>query len=233
MKTRIIAAAISLAGLTYTLPAAAEALVKFEGGIGVHPVSNLALAPNTVKGVPPGGLPWAIQKLEVEVETDGSITVKGEGLVLAAGDNIGTRGGVANVFATLFCGNDAFHSPAAALSLGGNFRIRGMLSAVPPGPCDAPRVLIRNAAGNNPGLPRARSTNSKKKRRPEGRLLSFRPPTRAPTDVSARMHFARPADRAFNRGEIGRRRCTHVADEKTKLSLLFLLIGTFCIAQTI
>ena len=148
MKKQVIAVAISFAG-AYALPAAAEALVKFEGGIGVHPVANLALQANAVKGVPPGGLPWAIQKLEVEVETDGSIIATGEGLVLAGGDSIGTRGGVANVFATLFCGDEAFHSPAAALSLGGNFRIRGRLSEVPPDPCNAPRVLIRNAAGNN------------------------------------------------------------------------------------
>ncbi len=149
MNRRIVAAAISLAGLAYALPASADALVKFEGGIGVHPVANLSLAPNTVKGVPPGGLPWAIQKLEVEVEKDGSIVATGKGLVLAASDNIGTRGGVANVFATLFCGNDAFNSPAAPISVGGDFRIRGVLSALPPDPCEAPRVLIRNAAGNN------------------------------------------------------------------------------------
>jgi hypothetical protein len=148
MKTRVIAAAVCCALLIWTVPAAAEALVKFEGGIGVHPVANTGV-PNTVKGVPPGGLPWAIQKLEVEVETGGTIIVKGEGLVLAGGDNIGTRGGVASVFATLFCGDAAFHSPPGALSLGGNFRIIGMLSSVPPNPCNAPRVLIRNAAGNN------------------------------------------------------------------------------------
>ncbi|MEO8717698.1 MAG: hypothetical protein ABI423_05715 [Burkholderiales bacterium] len=151
MTKVLITAAASLAMLAAALPAAAdEPLVRFEGGIGVHPVSNLAGAANTVQGVPPGGLPWAIQKLKANIKQDGRIAVSGEGLVLAAGNNIGTRGGVLQVFATLFCGADAFHSAAADLSVGGNFEIRGTLGAVPPAPCNAPRLLIRNAAvGNN------------------------------------------------------------------------------------
>jgi hypothetical protein len=148
MKTRVMTAALSCVLLTYAMPAAAEDLVKFKGGIGVHPVANVNVV-NTVKGVPPGGLPWAIEKLEVEVEVDGRIAITGKGLVLAGGDNIGTRGGVGSVFATLFCDAEEFHSPAGMLSVGGDFRIRGMLNAVPPNPCNAPRLLIRNTAGNN------------------------------------------------------------------------------------
>ncbi len=50
------------------------------------------------------------------------------------------------VFATLFCSGTPHHSPPADLDTGGNFRIQGVLSAVPPNPCSAPVLLIRNAA---------------------------------------------------------------------------------------
>lgn len=146
MKKRVMCAAASLA-LAYGVTAtAAEPLVRFEGGIGVHPVANTGIA-NIIKGVNPGGRPWAIQKLKVNIRQDGSIAASGEGLVFAATDNIGMRGGVLQVAATLFCGADAFTSPAAELSVGGNFDIRGMLSGQPPVPCVAPVLLIRNATG--------------------------------------------------------------------------------------
>ena len=84
MKRAFIVAATSFATFAYGLTAtAAEPLVRFEGGIGVDPVANTGVT-NTVKGVPPGGVPWAIQKLKVNIKDDGSISASGEGLVLAA-----------------------------------------------------------------------------------------------------------------------------------------------------
>jgi hypothetical protein len=135
-----------------TAPAwADENVVKFEGGVGVHPVANTGQV-NTVRGVPPGGRPWGIQKLKVTVKADGRISATGEGLVLGGSDAAGTRGGVLQVAATLFCGtNEGFTSPAGDLSLGGDFEIRGTLNgadgATPPNPCNAPTLLIRNATG--------------------------------------------------------------------------------------
>jgi hypothetical protein len=130
---------------------AADNLVRFEGGVGVHPVGGIANgAPvlNVVRGVNPGGRPWGIRKLRVTVKTDGTISATGEGLVLGGSDAAGTRGGVLQVAATLFCGsNDGFNSPAADLSVGGDFEIRGTLSPTPPDPCNAPVLLIRNATG--------------------------------------------------------------------------------------
>ncbi len=151
MKKSAIAAAISLAAFAYWLPATADdSLVRFDSGFGVHPVAGIANnAPvlNTVRGVTPGGRPWAIHKLRARVGADGSISVKGEGLVLAGSDGIGTRAGILQVAASLFCGTARFDSPAADISLGGDFEIRGMLSAVPPDPCTSPALLIRNATG--------------------------------------------------------------------------------------
>jgi hypothetical protein len=151
MKKSLIAGAVSLLACAYALPAgAADSLVKFEGGIGVHPLAGVAngvVLVNTVRGVPPGGRPWAIQKLKANIRQDGSISAKGQGLVLGGSDAIGTRGGVLQVSATLFCGATAFTSAAADLSVGGDFEIRGPLNAVPPAPCTSPALLIRNATG--------------------------------------------------------------------------------------
>ena len=142
MKRCALFAAVSLA-LSYGVPAfAAEPLVRFEGGIGVHPVANTGIT-NTVKGVAPGGRPWAIQKLKANMKDDGSLSISGEGLVLAATDAIGTRGGVLQVAAQLFCGAESFVSAAADLSVGGNFDIRGAFGAQPPVPCTSPVLLIR------------------------------------------------------------------------------------------
>jgi hypothetical protein len=108
------------------------------------------------------------------VDDKGSIVARGTGLLFGAGNNIGTRGGVANVVATLACGPVAaptlFHSPPAPLDLAGNFRIRGALTedgvnpAVMPPTCENPVLLIRsfNAAtgpGNwfAAGIPRVRN----------------------------------------------------------------------------
>lgn len=133
------------------LPAhAAETLLQFNGGIGVDPVAGISSgAPvlNTVLGVPPGGRAWVIGRLRGTVEADGSASIRGRGLLLAGGDGIGSRATITQVFATLFCGGAAHHSQLADLDLAGNFHIKGALSAVPPNPCSAPVLLIRNAAG--------------------------------------------------------------------------------------
>lgn len=145
--------AITLA-LSTTLAAgsalAGDALVQFNGAIGVDPVAGIANgAPvaNTVLGVPPGGRPWILRKLRASIDPDGSISAKGSGLLFSGGDSIGTRGGVTQVFATLFCSGVAHHSPFVDLDLAGNFVIKGKLGAVPLSPCLSPVLLIRNAAG--------------------------------------------------------------------------------------
>lgn len=139
-----------LAALAAGTAQASEPLVQFNGAIGVDPVAGIANgAPvaNTVLGVPPGGRGWVLRKLRAEIDPDGSILAKGSGLLFSGGDAIGTRGGVTQVFATLFCSGVAHHSPLADLDLAGNFVIKGKLGSVPPSPCLAPVLLIRNAAG--------------------------------------------------------------------------------------
>jgi len=81
--------------------------VRFEGGIGVTPAAIVGgvLVINTTRGVPPGGRPWVIERLQAEVKIDGRISVDGRGLLLGGGDNIGTPSIPAQqVRARRFCG---------------------------------------------------------------------------------------------------------------------------------
>jgi hypothetical protein len=128
-------------------------LVKFDGGIGSQPFAASAAGPiaNDVKGVPPGGRPWPIGALKATVNLDGTISVKGKGMILGGGANVGRPAIPRQVAATLFCGDLTFNSAPTDLDAAGDFKISGALSAVPPNPCNAPILLIRNYAAGAPG----------------------------------------------------------------------------------
>jgi len=138
-----------------------DALVRFDGGIGVIPVQNgagLANADGTfpnvklniVRGVNPGAGPWTIASLRADVDIYGRIKVRGRGLLLASGNSIGQNANQ-SVFATLICEAAApfvEHSTAAVpLDPNGDFRIDDVLSPLPTNPCDNPVLLIVNAGG--------------------------------------------------------------------------------------
>ena len=153
-------------GIVYPLSAAADdSLVKFKGGIGVIPVSaGVAVAPtlataqtvesvnrNIVRGVQPPGQLWTIADLRADVKADGSIKVRGRGLLLAGGNGIGGNAGQ-SVRATLICEATApftLHNtdPVVPLEPNGDFRIDGVLDPLPPATCDSPVLLIRNPNG--------------------------------------------------------------------------------------
>lgn len=144
--------------------------LRFRGGIGVIPVTgvaaNGAVNLNVVRGVNPAG-PWRIADLDADVTYDGHIRVKGRGLLLAAGNGIGTNAG-ASVFATLFCGPaataTAHSSNRVALEADGDFRIEDFLSPAPPTSCETPVLLIRNGAGSGvwfaAGIPELQARNN-------------------------------------------------------------------------
>jgi hypothetical protein len=129
--------------------------LTFRGGIGVIPVTGVAANGtanlNVVRGVSPAG-PWRIEDLRARVGSDGRILILGRGLLLAAGNGIGTNAG-ASVRASLFCGPAATASESdtdpAGVPLGpdGDFRISDFLSPTPPSPCDTPVLLIRSVGG--------------------------------------------------------------------------------------
>ena len=152
--------------IVYPLSAAADDfLVKFKGGIGVIPVSaGVAVAPtlataqivesvnrNIVRGVQPPGQLWTIADLRADVKMDGSIKVRGRGLLLAGGNGIGGNAGQ-SVRATLICEAAApftLHNtdPVVPLEPNGDFRIDAVLDPPPPAVCDRPVLLIRNPNG--------------------------------------------------------------------------------------
>ena len=139
-------------------------LVKFRGGIGVDPISNVVVSaatppvttatPNVVRGTSPAGQIWVIADLHADVTTDGHIHVAGRGLLLAGGNGIGTAPAV-SVFADLFCGPAASATASSTnpagvpLEANGDFTIDDALSPVPASPCESPVLLIRNAGGTH------------------------------------------------------------------------------------
>jgi hypothetical protein len=165
MVRGLLVALVAMA-ITGIASAQENANLKFRGGIGVNPVTgvaaNGAVNLNVVRGVNPAG-PWRIADLDANVTSEGRIQVKGRGLLLAAGNGIGTNAG-ASVFATLFCGPaataTAHSSGRVALDMDGDFRIDDLLSPAPPASCDTPVLLIRNGAGSGvwfaAGIPEAK-----------------------------------------------------------------------------
>jgi hypothetical protein len=147
-------------------------IARFEGGIGVIPVSNGVgvvqadgtlpnVTLNVVRGVPPAA-PWTIAGLRADVDADGRIRVRGRGLLLASGNRIGQNANQ-SVFATLICETAApfvEHSTDRAgvpLDANGDFRIDDMLDPAPT-ECASPVLLIRTINGTRPwfaaGIPK-------------------------------------------------------------------------------
>lgn len=141
-----------------------DTLVRFKGGIGVHPVSNVSGSPNAagtifpevtrniVRGVNPAGQVWVIDKLDAKVKTNGDITVRGKGLILAGGNSAGRATGQ-SVFATLICEASAPFTErnttlaGVPLTAEGDFEIDDVVAPIPTGGCASPMLLIRNASG--------------------------------------------------------------------------------------
>jgi hypothetical protein len=163
---------VALVALVPFRATADDSLVRFDGGIGVDPVSGIvsgAPALNVVRGVPPGGFPWVIRRLRADVQNDGRIRVDGRGLLLAGGNVLGTNGGQ-KVLALLFCGTPGANGtqgnatlqstdPAGVpLDANGDFRIDDVLTPTPPAPCDSPVLLIATPGTHHwfaAGIPRS------------------------------------------------------------------------------
>jgi hypothetical protein len=151
-----------LVGLFAPSVRADDTLARFEGGIGVIPVSSgvgqdptaTTVNRNIVRGIQPAGQIWVIRKLEAKVTLNGDIGVEGEGLVLGGGNNAGRATGQ-RVFATLMCEaappftehNSGLDG--VPLEPNGDFTIDDVLTPPPPLDCASPMLLIRNAANLN------------------------------------------------------------------------------------
>src|ERR1700677_3720832 len=107
---------------TMAQSALAQNLVAFSGGIGDITTGS---ADTAVFGVPAAGQIWVIRDLLAEGGVGGGTQVAGQGLLLGAGNGVGSNAG-AGVFATLFPANDGDvqHSTNAAgvpLQVNGDF----------------------------------------------------------------------------------------------------------------
>src|SRR3954463_10501221 len=93
---RLLLAALLTLGITGIAGAQGTTDLAFKGGIGVQPITGVSatgtLNLNVVRGVSPAG-PWRISSLNVGVGPNGHIIAVGRGLLLAAGNGIGTNGG--------------------------------------------------------------------------------------------------------------------------------------------
>ena len=171
MRASSFVRAFVLVGLLPLSSRADATLVRFEGGIGVIPVSNVAVGENSavtvtrnvVRGVPPAGQIWVIEDLDARISTDGRIRVKGAGLLLGGGNNIGGSND-ANVFATLICETvdpvqRSTDLAGVRLDDAGDFVIDDVLHPAPPPDCASPVLLVRNAANGGwfaAGIPERR-----------------------------------------------------------------------------
>jgi hypothetical protein len=152
-KRSFISIIVVLIGGFFASSVFADTLVKFKGGIGVIPISNvlvdattgaITVNRNIVRGVNSAGQIWVIRNLEARVKTNGEIKVEGEGLLLGGGNNIGTNSDQ-SVAAQLFCGAQIFTSAGVPLELNGDFEIKDILDPSPlPGECVNPVLLIRS-----------------------------------------------------------------------------------------
>jgi hypothetical protein len=159
--TKTVIAMVLAAGVVGVGARDRDLLVRFEGGIGVIPVTGGAgpvnpdgtfpnVKLNIVRGVNPGS-PWRIADLRAEIFTDGRIQVRGRGLLVASGNGIGTNLNQ-SVFATLTCEASAPFVERSTTTTGvplapnGDFRIDDTLS-LPATECASPVLLIRNTGG--------------------------------------------------------------------------------------
>jgi hypothetical protein len=90
---------VLIGGFFASAVVADDTLVRFKGGIGVIPVSNVAgtanphgtfpnVTRNIVRTVNPAGQIWVISALMADVKVDGSIHVDGRGLLLGGGNQL-------------------------------------------------------------------------------------------------------------------------------------------------
>ena len=163
MKTSLFAyvAIIVLGTLFASSVVADDTLVRFKGGIGVIPISNILVDATTgaitvnrniVRGINSPGQIWTIKNLDAKIKSNGDITVDGKGLVLAGGNSVGRATGQ-SVFATLICEAAApftEHSTnftGVPLAPNGDFKIDDVLTPFPTD-CASPMLLIRTANAN-------------------------------------------------------------------------------------
>jgi hypothetical protein len=155
MKRLALAVAIVGLALVAIAPGAGSAgppkVLEFDTMVAV--VGPYVGAANPIRGVPGGGLPWAIDEGEGKLRVDGTLEVKVQGLVLAAGDAVGTNP-IANFRAIVSC--QTISGAAATVTNvptglfpateSGDSKIEATVDL--PSPCFAPIVFVTSPGGS-------------------------------------------------------------------------------------
>jgi hypothetical protein len=149
----ILAAHLAVMAFTPGVVAARDEHVRWSDVRGiVQPQTVVGTGSGAVTG---GGAPWSTTAGEVDVNLDrGGIIFEVRGLVLAAGNSIGTRGGVTTVKGTLVCdtngsltGNSAIVDTAlVTLDEQGDAYFAGAVGALPPECAEADLAFLIRAA---------------------------------------------------------------------------------------
>lgn len=131
-------------------------ILEFDTMLGVPSTLTGGQATAAFRGIPAGGLPWTLTSARGELKTSGVLEVEVQGLVFAAGPNIG-RNTVTSFRAIVSCiqGNGTPHNimtdpfPATtglASEGGGNAKIETQVSL--PEDCFAPVIFVTSPTGN-------------------------------------------------------------------------------------
>jgi len=110
---------------------------------------------NPIRGINGGGLPWTLSSAKGELDASGKLEIEVQGLVLAAGPNVG-RNPISNFRAIVSCLksdasvenviSDLFPATlGAAVDGGGNAKIETTLNL--PQPCIAPIIFVTSPTG--------------------------------------------------------------------------------------
>jgi hypothetical protein len=156
-KPRSLSIAIPLALLVGLLAQSGLAgggtsnLLKADSMVGVP--QALTGATNAIRGIPGGGIPWTLESGKVVLSTDGHLTVKVDGLVLAGSLSnpsptfraivscLAADGSVQNLQTTTFPATTGLASAG-----GGDAKIEANVAL--PQPCIAPIVFVTSATGS-------------------------------------------------------------------------------------
>jgi hypothetical protein len=126
-------------------------LLEFNSMVGV-PIPYTGVA-NAIRGVPGGGLPWALASAVGELKASGDLEISVRGLLLAAGPNSG-KNPIPNFRGLVSClSKDVNGNPTTVnlttdlfpADVAGNSKIEARLNL--PHPCIAPIIFVTSPTG--------------------------------------------------------------------------------------
>jgi hypothetical protein len=152
----IMFVSVFFAGSASSATAKEPKILQFDTMFGVPAGLTGAQSQAALRGINGGGLPWVLTSARGELTTSGKLEIEVQGLVLAAGANIGTnpspvfRGLVSCVksdggFQSIL--TESFPATTGAASAGGgNAKIETTVAL--PQPCIAPIIFVTNNGGS-------------------------------------------------------------------------------------